>query len=205
MKKLIVLAITIVTLLAIALPAMAEYNTTMYVTCPSGEFVRMRASANTSSDTVIKLHNGDMVKADYYNSTWHKVKYTSSSGRTYKGYMMSQFLTQDTPSTPTPTPTPSYNWTTRYGEENYEKGDEHNLFANVQRDLNRFFETYTEYWGGEYHNLTNYAVYPLAIDGIYGNASEVAVYTFQQKMNLSQDGIVGPDTKTALYNWCQNH
>ncbi len=80
-------------------------------------------------------------------------------------------------------------------------------FRNVQSDLNYFMETWVEYWGSDptHHNLTDYAVYPLSIDGYYGNCSEVAVYLFQQKMGLSADGVVGPLTKRTLYNWCMTH
>ena len=189
-KRLFIVVLAMLAAMAIASPSLAEYDTQMYVTCNAGEFVRMREEASTSSDTVIKLHNGDPVKADRHNSTWHKIKYVSGSS-TYTGYMMSSFLTTTNPGQSTAT-----GWESRYGTRTYSKSStKYELFKNVQADLNKYFELTDHTW---------VAVYPLDVDGIMGDASEVAVMLFQQYEGLldednTPDGIVGPQTKARLY------
>jgi peptidoglycan hydrolase-like protein with peptidoglycan-binding domain len=40
--------------------------------------------------------------------------------------------------------------------------------------------------------------YPIAVDGMYGPATETAVRDFQALKGLEVDGIAGPQTQTAL-------
>jgi hypothetical protein len=43
-----------------------------------------------------------------------------------------------------------------------------------------------------------HAGYPVAVDGIFGGATQAAVLAFQRAMGLAVDGIVGPATRGAL-------
>ena len=181
MKKLIALAMVAATLLAIAVPVMAAYST-MYVNVGAGQTVRLRATASSSGTVLINIPHGTAVQAEYYNTTWHRVKYNG-----YSGFMMSSYLSS---TNPTPVSSP---WNDRYGTKIYKNPSSYNgLFVNVQKDLNEFFRR---------KNLTHYAVYPLDEDGVMGNATEVAVMTFQQiELNdYNPDGIVGPIVKENLY------
>lgn len=47
--------------------------------------------------------------------------------------------------------------------------------------------------------LNGYINAKLALDGDFGPNTTAAVKKFQRKMNLSADGIVGPDTRKAVY------
>ncbi|MBO1331346.1 peptidoglycan-binding protein [Streptomyces sp. VRA16 Mangrove soil] len=42
---------------------------------------------------------------------------------------------------------------------------------------------------------------PLAVDGSFGARTRDAVYTFQNCIGLSVDGVVGPQTWSELYYW----
>ncbi|MGI6635418.1 MAG: hypothetical protein ACOX7B_09635 [Christensenellales bacterium] len=182
MKKFLALALVAMTILAVTIPAMAAYST-MYVNVGAGQTVRLRKTASTSGVILANIPHGTSVQAEYYNSTWHRVRYNGTNG-----FMMSKFLSDSNPSAPTVQP-----WETRYGTINYKNPSPKNeLFKNVQADLNTFFKR---------NNLEGYAVYPLTIDGVMGNASEVAVMVFQQKAlnDTDPDGIVGPIVKSNLY------
>ena len=186
MKKLIALAMVAATLLAIAVPAMAAYST-MYVNVGAGQTVRLRATASSSGTVLINIPHGTAVQAEYFNTTWHRVKYNG-----YSGFMMSQYLTSSSPNPPVQDP-----WDIRYGSRYYEQSTvSYELFKNVQRDLNTYFER---------NGLTGYAVYPLGIDGEFGDRTNVAVITFQQREFGRYDRIVGPETKARLYSLTGPH
>jgi peptidoglycan hydrolase-like protein with peptidoglycan-binding domain len=51
----------------------------------------------------------------------------------------------------------------------------------------------------ELQSLLNSHGQHLVLDGIFGPATEYAVRCFQEALGLSVDGIVGPETKAALY------
>lgn len=46
--------------------------------------------------------------------------------------------------------------------------------------------------------------YPVAVDGVFGTATESAVISFQSDYGLSADGIVGPETDQALRSGTAN-
>jgi Putative peptidoglycan binding domain len=48
--------------------------------------------------------------------------------------------------------------------------------------------------------LTSAGYDPGAADGVYGQGTEAAVVAFQEDNGLTADGVVGPDTATALNN-----
>jgi len=48
--------------------------------------------------------------------------------------------------------------------------------------------------------LTSAGYDPGAADGVYGSGTEAAVVAFQEDNDLTADGVVGPDTATALNN-----
>ena len=48
--------------------------------------------------------------------------------------------------------------------------------------------------------LTSAGYDPGAADGVYGSGTEAAVVAFQEDNGLTADGVVGPDTATALNN-----
>lgn len=86
MKRLVALALVIVSVFSMSAVAFAEYNT-MYINCPVGQTVRLREGPGTSYDVLTNISSGTAVQAEYYNSSWYTVKYNG-----YTGYMMESFL-----------------------------------------------------------------------------------------------------------------
>lgn len=95
LKKISAFALIIVSIFSISFSAQAAYST-MYVTCPEGETVRLRQSPSTSAAVLDNISRGTAVQAEYYNATWHKVTYGNLDG-----YMMSSFLSTTPPSVST--------------------------------------------------------------------------------------------------------
>ena len=180
-KKIIALILAIISIMAIAVPAMAT-TSTAYVDTSSTNYgiLKLRKTKSTDAAVLKKIPHGTQLSVTYNSKsdTWYQTSYDGASG-----YVMSKFINFDNPSSGGSGTNNS--WVNRYGTTTYKKNvnKKYAQFANIQEDLNLFFRTYTEYWGGEYHNLTGYAVYPLTTDGVYGNSSEVAIYT---SMSLSQ-------------------
>lgn len=65
---------------------------------------------------------------------------------------------------------------------NLKRGSKGRRVRNLQAGLNRAFPAYSS----------------LAVDGIFGRATERAVKEFQRRSGLTADGIVGPKTRKAL-------
>lgn len=146
---------------------------TMYVTCTPGETVNLRKSATTSASIVVRIPNGTAVQAKYYNSSWYQVKYGS-----YSGYMMATYLTTTDPNADVT------------GYEKYLSKDLLKLTSKGQAVTNLQLML----------NAKGYSCG--TADGIFGTNTETAVKNFQRAKGLSVDGIVGNDTKAALWAAC---
>ncbi len=171
MKKLIALAMVAATVLAIAVPAMATYST-MYVNVGAGQTVRLRATASSTGDVLINIPHGTPVQAEYYNSTWHKVKYSG-----YTGYMMSEFLSSYNPGGH------PQNVTEAFGSTNLvQSSTKKYTVKNLQKCL-----------------IQEGLLAVGTDDGIFGNNTFSAVKAYQTRYSLSSDGIVGPATKSDLW------
>ncbi len=200
MKKIIALILAVITVLTIALPALAATKTA-YVDTSSTDYgtLNLREKKSSTSKVLKTIPHGTKISVTYTNKndTWYK---TSYGGKT--GYVMSKFINFSKPNPKTLT-----EWEKRYGTRTYKVSKtKYEDFKNVQRDLNLFLETFTEVWGNppKEHHL-NWVGYPLKIDGVMGTTSQGAVTIFQQKMKLNADGVVGPATKKALYDWYCSH
>lgn len=171
MKKLIALALVAMTVLAVAVPAMAAYST-MYVNVGAGQTVRLRSQPQSGENVLINVPHGSAVQAEYYNSTWHRVKYSG-----YTGFMQSQFLSNTNPA--------DSGWISRYGAGTMNSGNGTSTqVRNLQNDL--------IYLG--------FSVGPAGADGYYGPDTTQGIRDFQSAYNLKVDGAAGPATKARLYS-----
>jgi len=91
-KRLMALALVIVSIFCMSAVAVAEYET-MYINCKEGETVRLREGPSTSYGVLTTIRYGTAVQAESYDSNWYRVKYNG-----YNGYMMSDFLSPTHPS-----------------------------------------------------------------------------------------------------------
>lgn len=179
-KKLLALALVAITILAVAVPAMAAYST-MYVSVRPGETVRLRNAPNTKATVLVNIPHGTAVSADYYNSNWFRVKYQQ-----YTGYMMSKFITSNDPNGGIqPPPNPSAHPQTlgqAFGVGTFSYNLKYYYeVKNIQLCLSR-----AGYYSG-------------AIDGRFGQNTDTAVYNYQLDHDLAPDGIVGGNTKMKLW------
>lgn len=184
MKKLLALALVVISMMAITVPALAA--STEYVNAPQGPgyAVRIRQSASLNSSILISPTHGSALYTTYYNSDWDQVSYVDpTTGIEYNGYMMSTYLVSSIP-------TNCY-WIVRYGTRDHKYTNSYYAgCSELQTDLNEYFSTR----GG-----TNYNWYPLTVDGICGNNSVAAIRQFQTNNSLVVDGIAGNRTKEYLY------
>ena len=192
-KRLLTVALIVMSVVAISVPALAAKTAvsgTRYITSQNGKPVNVRKGPGTSYAlaAIGTMSVGTKVTLQYKDTgadgkVWYQVINSSNKG----GWVRGDFLTSSSPT--------QVAYETRYGTRTYSKSSTcYELFKNVQRDLKLWFEK---------TGRTNYACYPLLeADGIFGNATEVAVVEFQQTIlkNASDcDGIVGPRTKEALF------
>lgn len=170
MKKLLALALVIMSIFAIAAPALADMY--MYVKVAAGEYVRVRDWPD--GNEVLRLHRGDRVTfVSTYGPDWDKIKVP---GYTQDLYIMSKFLVENPPS-------PA--WQDQYGVPSlkYAPNTYNSYVVNLQKDL----------YSAGYTSVTK-------ADGYFGSITKTAVENFQRNNKLTVDGIVGDKTKEALWN-----
>lgn len=174
--KVISLVLVAISIFAIAAPALAVVDD-YYVNCEPGETVRLRKTASSSGTILTNIPFGTIVRAEPYDSSWHKVWYGS-----YTGYMMSSFLAlvKGGGSTGSHPQTQS----AAFGSANLYKGCTSGKYVkNLQLCLA---------WEGY--------ISVLDVDGIFGPNTDAAVRDYQSDYGLAVDGIVGSGTKASLWN-----
>ena len=190
--RIISLVLAIVSLMAVAMPALAAktpFSGVGYITSANGGAVNVRTGPgiNYSLAAIKTMAVGTQVTLQYRDTDangvyWFQVVNSANKG----GWVRTDFLTAKSP---------QQTWEIRYGDRTYSRSTTaYELFKNVQRDLNAYYEL---------NGLTDYAVYPLTVDGKFGPGTEVAVVTFQQREfpnHSDRDGIVGPKTKAKLFS-----
>ena len=193
MKKILALALVVMSVLAISIPALAYTETpvsgTRYITASNGLPVNVRkgpgtnyALANVGSFPVGTQVTLQSKATGTDGATWYKVVNSSNAG----GWVKGTYLTTDHPS--------EADWVARYTtfvfvvSNTWREG-----CANLQTDLNTYFRN-------RFANTEiTYPGYPLTTDGIFGNNSSNATREFQRLEGLAQDGKAGNATKEALY------
>ena len=101
----------------------------------------------------------------------------------YTGSISSATATPEPTATPTPVPTPAYN-----------DGYDASVYTRTIR---------SGYTGSDVTALQNRLSslnYPVTVTGVYDEQTMDAVKLFQKMHNLTQDGIAGPTTFTAMYS-----
>lgn len=194
MKKFLALALVIVSVLAIAAPALAYSETpvsgTRYITASNGLPVNVRKGPGTNYDlaSVRNFPVGTQVTLQSKatgtdGATWYKVINSNNAG----GWVKGSFLTTNRP--------PEAAWVARYTTFVFVVSNTKRAgCANLQTDLNTYFRN-------RFSNTTiTYPWYPLTTDGIFGNNSSAATREFQRLEGLLQDGKAGNETKAKLYS-----
>ena len=170
MKKVIASLLTVVLLLSFAASALADQ--TLWIKINNYELVNIRTEPFSDASVAFQLPNGAQITdISWADPTWSKIKVANHSG-VY--YVKTRFLSPSNP-------TPSGAWTYRYGSATLKVGSKGTYVKNLQRDLK---------WLGYYSG---------SIDGDSGTQTRNAVKAFQKAMGLTQDGLVGANTRKALW------
>ena len=193
-KKLIALALVIVSVLAVTIPAMAYTQTpvsgTRYITSSNGNSVNVRTGPGTGYNLapVGSFPVGTQVSLQFRatgtdGATWYKVVNSNNTG----GWVKGNFLTNNHP--------PEADWVARYTTFVFViSNTRRDGCANLQTDLNTYFRN-------RFSSVPiTYPWYPLDPDGIFGNNSSAATREFQRLEGLAQDGKAGNNTKARLYS-----
>lgn len=173
-KKFLALALVIVSVLAVAAPALAA--TKMYVTVPQGPGNTVNVRNSAGGSVVTTLTHGSAVNADAASGGYNKVSFYNPKTKTsYTGYIQSTFLTSTIPSNTA--------WITYYGTVDYKltTGTKYEGCKKLQHDLNTLLKL------------------SLVEDGICGQNTVNAIKQFQGAYNLTQDGVAGNMTKEYLH------
>lgn len=183
MKRLVALALVIVSVFSISAVAFAAGSTGVYNTAA----VHLRSTiGGTSLGLVNKNTTCDIITSQTVNGVeWYKVTITSNTtngginlnGRT--GWSQARYIDVDgSSSVPSGGPQSKAE---AFGSASLREGDEGNYVRNVQLCL-----------------VTK--GYDIDIDGDFGPATLAAVEAYQRSVGLDDDGVVGNDTKTAFWN-----
>lgn len=166
MKKILALALVIVSVLAISIPALAA--STMYGTCKVGTYINVR-SASSGGSSIYHLRNGEPVT---YTGTTKNGRYQISAP--VSGWVDTAFLTTSTPA-----------WKSSYGDKTMNLATRSQML-NFQNDLNKIDGISVNpdgYWGPE----TEAAVRSvqekagITVDGIAGTYTKLWVYEFAHR------------------------
>lgn len=178
-RKLMVFALVVASVLAIALPAMAT-TTGVYNTAA----VHLRSTiGGTSLGLVSKNATCNILRESTVGGTkWYKVKITSHTSNTpdlynIEGWSQARYISTNGSSVPTGPQTLAE----AFGSANLSIGSQGNYVRNVQLCLVE-------------------KGYNIVIDGDFGNATYTAVCQYQVSAGVLSDGIVGSTTKAAFWN-----
>lgn len=188
MKKLVALLIAMLTILAVAVPAMAYTQTSVsgvrYIYASNGNPVNVRTGPGKNYNlakcgTLPVGTKVNLVAKSTTNGTdWYKIVVANDSSK--NGWVMGKFLSTTASGSGSGD---AKGWEARYGTGNLSTAGGNSTSAqirNFQEDLNSIG-------------------YVLDVDGYYGTKTKDVVKEFQKDYGLSVDGIAGPATKAKLY------
>lgn len=174
LKKLIALALVLASVMSISAVALAD--TTMYVNVTPN--VNFRQSPGGA--LIDRIPYGAAV-TQHSTSTVNGVKWSYVTYNGTKGYVQSQYLSSTRPGGSTGHPTSEID---AFGKYTLQKGQTSYYVMNLQMALNQC-------------KLTGIST--LKVDGVFGSGTLEAVKKFQEKHNLTVDGLVGSATKAKLW------
>jgi len=189
-KKIVALILAIISIMAIAIPAMAATSTATvdtYSPRGNGGSLNMRKTASSGAKVIQTIPNNTVLTVAYTYKTdiWYKTTYGNKTG-----YVMGKFMrfSDGTYGGPSSSDHPQ-----SQGEafncdniNNIKNGHQGNSVRNIQLCM---------YYAG-YMSRSD-------IDGVFGDDTEAAVFAYQKKYKSecgTPDGVVGSKTKTSLWN-----
>ncbi len=181
--KFIALFLAILSLCAVAMPAMAA--TTMYVNCTPD--LNFRKGPGKSYDLIDRIPYREAVVqySTVIGTDGKQWSYITYDGK--NGYVMSEYLSSTLPGLTKYHPETI---SEAFGNNLLKKGASNYFVKNLQLALS------IDCWGG---------MTAADIDGVFGSKTEKAVkefqyFLFESDASIKVDGIVGPQTKEALWN-----
>ncbi|QTE67648.1 SH3 domain-containing protein [Clostridiales bacterium] len=201
-SRIIAVVLVLVTVLGLAIPAFAQTNipknTWAYV---SQKEARCRQQPNKNSTLVKTLSKNTNVKILESTNTyhgWYKVTFTIG-GTNYTGYIREDYLKKASqPQEPTELP----DYQKEYGTDVFRIGNSSSYIQTIKQDL-RWWAINTKY-NNTYPQKTVYEAKGCFknLDSSYyfDDALRLSVRYFQERKGLDIDGVVGNQTKKALYN-----
>ncbi len=145
------------------------------------DYLNIRADASTSSQSLVKVYNGQKLTILETIGSWYKVQFILN-GVTYNGYGHSDYIVVDSGETPPVTPEKEI---CPYTE------------PTVTLSQNKANDETSVKWLQWYLYKLGYLTYN-DIDGAFGPTTNNAVRQFQTDKNLAVDGLVGSGTRAAL-------